>query len=336
MTTAVHLSEMQTVEPNSSADVSYSRILLKKMTHSWHRRAQVGQVKQKIENERSSEMAFDPNREDFCLDLLPFKNHPDFLAAPLAFRQKALSCGWIAYNEKTVDIEAKVIAPACNHIIYREIPGVDDGTSQLIASDTLVDEAYHIQLVVHACNITRTNRQLQHLRLPSSALVKQMELEKSYHPEPWKKMLVQMATSIVSEVFVSDYLSLLAHDKTIQPVNQLTVYTHLRDERAHHSIFLELAKCLHANLSPEQQIFFAKILPKPVHWFADAELEVWYSMLQQINFPNVKRIIQDTAAEKEVDLLRIDYSDVIKLAKELGVLDSAVGADSFTQAGLFN
>ncbi|MEM9484649.1 MAG: diiron oxygenase [Cyanobacteria bacterium P01_F01_bin.116] len=336
MTTAIYPSEMSNDKPNSSVDISYSRMLLQKMAHNWHCRSQVGHIKRKMTRELSPEMAFDPEREDFRPDLLPFKDHPDFLAAPVPLKQKALSCGWIAYNEKTIDIEAKVIAPACNHILYREIPGINDGTSQLIASDTLVDEAYHIQLVTHACNITRTYRQLQHLQLPSFALVTQMEKEKARHPEPWKKMLVQMATAIVSEVFVSDYLSLLAHDKQIQPLNQLTVYTHLRDERAHHSIFLQLAKCMYANLSLKQQIFFAQVLPKPVRWFADVELNVWSAMLQQINFPKAQQIIQDIAADTEVNLLRIDYSDVIKLAKELGVLDSAAGADSFAQAGLYS
>ncbi len=336
MTIATKTSTEPVSKTNTSVDISHSRILLEKLAYNWHTRAQVGQVRKKTESALSDEMSFDPMREDFRLDLLPFKEHPDFLSAPLELKKKALSCGWIAYNEKTIDIEARVIAPACNHIIYREIPGVEDSASQLIAADTLVDEAYHIQLVVNACNITRKHRQLQDLRLPSFALVKQMEREKSRHAEPWKKRLVQMATAIVSEVFVSDYLSLLAYDKEIQPLNRLTVYTHLRDEKAHHSIFLQLAKCIYANLSVEEQVFFAQVLPKPVRWFADVELEVWGMMLQQIDFPNAQKIIGDTAADTEVDLIRVDYSDVIKLAKELGVLDSAPGADSFAKAGLFS
>jgi len=65
-------------------------------------------------------------------------------------KQKILSCGWLAYNEKTVEIESKIISPVCNHIIDREIPGLEDEASRQIASDTLIDEAYHIQLVVSA------------------------------------------------------------------------------------------------------------------------------------------------------------------------------------------
>ncbi len=336
MSTVIDLATAERNSLTPPSDILHSRILLEKMAHNWYKRAQVGKVRQKTESELLPEMAFDPNRDDFLVDLLPFKNHPMFSKAPESLQKKVLSCGWIAYNEKTIDIEAKVIAPVCNSIIYREIPGINQAADQLLASDTLVDEAYHIQLVVNACNITRNNRQLEHLKLPSFTLVKQMEKEKNRHPEPWKKHLVQMATAIVSEVFVSDYLALLAHDKTIQPLNKLTVYTHLRDEKAHHSIFLQLAKCMYASLSAEQQEFFAQMLPKPVRWFADVELEVWGEMLRQIQFPNADQMIRDTAEDSEVNLLRIDYSDVIKLARELGVLDSAIGADSFARAGLFS
>ncbi len=335
MTTTIEKSKIQTVGQTKLTEISHCRALLEKMAHNWHRRAQSAQVRETVETESKPEMAFDIERDDFRIDLLPFKEHPGFLSAPLELRKKALSCGWIAYNEKTVDIEAKVISPACNHIIYKEVPGVQDGISQLIASSALVDEAYHIQLVVKACRLTRQYRQLEHLRLPSFTLVKSMEHEKSLYTEPWQKILIQMATAIVSEVFVSDYLSLLAHDTTIQPLNRLTVYTHLRDEKAHHSIFTGLAKCMYSCLAPEQQSFFAEVLPKPVRWFADVELEVWSAMLQQINFPHAQRIIQDCASVANVNLLRIDYSGITELARELGILDSERGAESFANAGLF-
>lgn len=334
MTALIEALELPTVDQKESAAIAHCRTLLEKMAQNWHKRAQSAQVKQKVERESAPEMAFDAERDDFRVDLLPFKDHPDFLNASLAMQKQILSCGWIAYNEKTVDIESKVISPACNHIIYKEVPGVEDGTSQMIASDTLVDEAYHIQLVVAACRLTRQYRGLEHLRLPSFNLVKNMEFEKARYPETWKKILVQMATGIVSEVFVSDYLKLLANDTAIQPLNRLTVYTHLRDEKAHHSIFKGLAKCIYAYLTPEQKRFFAEVLPKPVRWFANVELEVWEVMLRQINFPHTERMIRDCTAAADVNLLRIDYSGITSLAEELGILNSVQGTESFAKAGL--
>jgi len=311
-------------------DISYSRNLLQKMGGNWHKHAQ---VKQTLDD---PELTFDPTKDDFRVDLLPFKSHPDFLAAPQWMQQKILSAGWIAYNEKTIDIESKVIAPACNHIIYRNVPGVEDGISQQIASETLVDEAYHVLLVINACRITRERRGLESLRLPQFNLVSKMEAEQDRYCQSWQKILIQVATSIVSEVFISDYLDLLSNDTTIQPFNRLTVATHKRDELAHSGIFKHLAKCIYNELTPEQKDFFVEVLPKPVLWFANGELNVWQAMLEQIGFAHTDRVIADCAAANEVNLLRIDYSELITLAEEMGILDSQRGVDSFAQAGLFN
>lgn len=313
-------------------DISHCRTLLAKMANNWHQRAQ---VKQKVDKLRKPELSFDENRDDFRVDLLPFKNHPHFQQAPIEIKKKILSCGWLAYNEKTIEIESQIITPACNYIIGLQVPGVDDGISQQIASDTLVDEAYHVQLVVNACRVTRKQRNLEDLRLPSFALTTNMYREQSYYSEPWQKMLIQLATAIVSEIFISDYLNLLAKDQEIQPLNRIVVATHRRDEMAHGSIFKFLTKCIYRELNQEQKEFFINVLPKPVRWFANTELNVWKSMLQQIGFSQVESVINDCAASNEVDLMSIDYTDLISLAEEVGILDSALGIDSFSREGIF-
>ena len=128
--------------------------LLQRLAHSWGRRARVKQP------ELEGEMLFDDRKADFIPELLPFREHPAFLAAPDDMWQQILSCGWLAYNEKTVDIESKIIAPACNHIISGELLGLQDGVSKQIAGQTLVDEAYHELLVLNACQMPRARRGL--------------------------------------------------------------------------------------------------------------------------------------------------------------------------------
>jgi hypothetical protein len=314
----------------SSKKIAHSRRLLKKIAENWSKRAKVRQATQN----HTSELDFDLNKDDFRLDLLPFKDHPLFQKSSIELQKQVLSCGWIAYNEKTVDIEARIVTPACNHILYRDLPGVEDGVSQQIVSATLTDEAYHILLVVNACNITRQYRNLETLKLPSFDLVVKMRQAQDKYPEPWQKMLIQIAVAIVSEVFVSDYLDLLAKDTTIQPLNRLTVATHQQDEITHSLIFTHLAKCLYHHLTDEQKTFFIDILPKPVLWFASQEWQVWQTILEQIGFPQGKKIISDCASQADSDLTRVDYSDLITLSQELGILDSQQGIDSFSQVGL--
>ena len=101
--------------------------------------------------------------------------------------------------------------------------------------------------------------------------------------------------------------------RTIQPFNRLTVETHRRDELAHGSIFKGLAKSLYGSLTAHEREFFIEVLPRPVHWFANMELDVWQAMLRQIDFPATDRMIGDCRSANEENLartrlFRIDHS----------------------------
>jgi hypothetical protein len=307
---------------------SQARALLQRLANSWGRRARVKQP------ELDGEMLFDDSRDDFITDLLPFRDHPAFLAAPDGMRRQILSCGWLAYNEKTVDIESKIVAPACHHIIAGDVPGLQDGVSKQIAGQTLVDEAYHELLVLKACQVTRDRRGLGAVTLPESQLIVKMRRAQAQCTAQWQKVLVQLATAIVSEVFISDYLKVLSTEMAIQPFNRLTVDAHRRDELAHGSIFKGLTKCLYGSLNQREREFFTEVLPKPVHWFANIELDVWQAMLQHIGFGAADTVIRDCRSANEENLARIDYSELIALAEELGLLDLQRGLDSFAREGL--
>jgi hypothetical protein len=307
---------------------SQARALLQRLATTWGRRARVKQP------ELEGETLFDASKDDFIPALLPFQDHPAFLAAPDDMRKQILSCGWLAYNEKTVDIEAKIVAPACHHIIAGDVPGLHDGVSTQIASQTLVDEAYHELLVLHACQVTCARRGLGAVTLPESQLIVQMRQAQAQCSAPWQQILVHLATAIVSEVFISDYLKVLSTEMSIQPFNRLTVDAHRRDELAHGSIFKGLATCLYGSLNQHERDFFIEVLPKPVPWFANIELEVWQAMLRQIGFRAADTVIRDCRRANEENLARVDYSDLIALAQELGLLEGQRGLDSFAREGL--
>src|SRR5687767_15157063 len=97
-----YLAHSQTYREQNGAPLpqaeSQARALLQRLANSWGRRARVKQP------ELDSETLFDESKDDFIPDLLPFRDHPAFLAAPDGMRQQILSCGWLAYNEKTHSI----------------------------------------------------------------------------------------------------------------------------------------------------------------------------------------------------------------------------------------
>jgi hypothetical protein len=57
-------------------------------------------------------------------------------------------------------------------------------------------------------------------------------------------------------------------------------------------------------------------------------------MLRQIGFRAADTVIRDCRSANEENLARIDYSDLIALAEELGLLDVQRGLDSFAREGL--
>lgn len=301
--------------------------LLQRMNNVWEKRSQV--KKQEVD----PTTLLDSTKPDFRVDLLPFKTHQAFQEADPTMKDKILSCGWLIYNWKTVAIELKVVNPVCQDIIYHLFPGVSDAIVQEVATDTLVDESYHVQLVNKACNITREQRGLQHLKSPEFNLILNLQKEQASYKEEWQKMLLKLATAVVSEVFVSDYLKLLSTDTTIQPFNRVIVDTHRRDEDAHSCIFKSLAKCIYSELTREKQEFFVNVIPKAVYWFADHELEIWQSCLEQIGFKHSQKLYSDCQQLKNHNLMNIDYGEVIELVQEL---DPIRGEESLAKMGLMN
>lgn len=310
-------------------DILEATIVLKKLANSWSKRAQVRHKNSNVNLE------FIDEAEDFLVDLLPFKNHPDFHQLSEEMKKKVLSCGWIIYNQKTVTIETKLVNPVCVNILSEMVPGVSDSVCKQIVSETMVDESYHVLLVMNAIGITNQRRSIS-LRDLNFNLIKNMKFLQSQYPYQWQKILIQLATAIVSEIFISDYLKLLSDNEKIQPINRLTAKIHRDDELAHSNIFKNLTKCIYASLSKSEKEFFAEILAKPVRWFADCELDVWQTVFDQIGFKNASKMIRDC---KHVDLKclnNIDYSGLISLAEEIGIIDISVGLDSFHREGLLN
>ena len=308
--------------------VKQEQNLFQRLTNNWKYRAQVKK------DELDETLLLDDDKDDFIVELLPFKDHRYFIEASDEMCRQILTCGWLAYNEKTVDIETKIITPACMRIIYGEISGLQDSMSSYIASQTLVDEAYHILLVNRASQLTRERRGLHSIAIPESALITKMRNCKQQYSEEWQHIIIEIVTAIVSEVFISDYLRLLSNETTIQPLNRLIVDIHRRDELAHSSIFKNITKCIYASLDTEKRKFFMEMLPKPVHWFANLELDVWDAMLRQIGFPHAHELIHDCKSINEQNLMKLDYSALIALAEELEYGDTHVGMDSFYREGL--
>jgi hypothetical protein len=271
-----------------------------------------------VKKNGAQEFIYDSRLPDFLPELLPFQNHPDFINAPEPFRAAALSCAWLAYNEKTVAIESKIVGPACVHLIDGNVD-LDAQNVREPVAQALVDESYHILMVVKASELTRKLRGLTQLRLPQFQIVTSLLHARAAHSEQWKKTLVQLATAVVAEILVSDYLSLISRAMAIQPLNRITTEMHRRDEATHNGLFKCLGSMIYHSLRPHEREFFVRALAEPSGWFADPELDVWQSVLSQIEFPNAERIIRDCRVNHKDREVHLDLSTLEVLFADFGV-----------------
>ncbi len=305
--------DVPTPGANGKEDLQRDHDRIERLKDSWLSRANVRKSPLDLT------LDYDPRKPDFLTELLPFHDHPIYQNAPEEFKQAALSCGWIAYNEKTVAIESKIVSPACMHLIDGEVSGFPRQRHRSAVAQALTDEAFHILLVVEATGVTRQRRQLHELRLPSFDLVNSMQQHQEKYPEKWKKILIQLATAVVSEVMVSEYLSRLSNAFEIQPLNRITTEIHRRDESAHNGLFKSLGAVIYHGLNAREREFFVGALSQPSLWFASPELDVWEAMLKQIGFPDAERMIADCRAQRRTKDIHLDLSTLETLFADLGV-----------------
>jgi para-aminobenzoate N-oxygenase AurF len=311
---------------NGTEEISHTRMMLERLAGNWPRRAQV----------KKEEMRplFVSDREDYLESLLPFRHLPQYLTASPELQSRVLSCGWLMYNAKTVQIENEIVNPSCLTIIEGQLPGLNEESSQLAVCETMVDEVYHIHLVERSSRLTRRRRGLEHLVIPRFNLVRHMQRRQEEFSEPWQKRMVQFATAAVSEIFISDYLHLLSESEEIQPFNRMTVAAHRQDEMVHGPLFRALAELFCSELTPAEKALFAAILPEPVTWFADRELDIWLALLEQIEFPNAEEMIRECRGAGTVDLSALDPSGVVSMAQELGIVETEAAREGFLSKGL--
>lgn len=305
---------------------SRSRIMLQRLVNSWDKRACV----------KRPELIphFSEGKEDFLQSLLPFRDMPQYQSCSAEVKSQVLSCGWLMYNAKTVQIETEIVNPICLSIIQQQMPGLEADESQLAVCETMVDEVYHVHLVEQASRLTRAQRGLERIVIPKFNLVQHMQKRQDGYSEAWQRRMVQFATAVVSETFISDYLHLLSESDEIQEFNRETVAAHRHDELAHSPLFRLFAQLFSSKLTQAERETFADILPEPVVWFADRELDTWQAVLSQIDFPHADEMIRECKSFGTADLKTLDYSGIVSLAEEIGIMDTAVRRDSFVRQGL--
>lgn len=111
-------------------EISWTKEVLKNISNRWESRASV-------RNRRfEEEEIFVQHKKDFLAELLPFKDQPIFTNASDEEKDNILTCGWLIYNQKTIELENFVLTPVCMDIYNEVFPGVDNNICKEVASET--------------------------------------------------------------------------------------------------------------------------------------------------------------------------------------------------------
>lgn len=270
---------------------------------------------------------YDPEIPDYPPGLVPFRSDPRYLQLDVATRRRLLAAAWVAYNEKTIDVEVSIVLPACINLLKGTFKGVDTTDLKRVVSQTQVDEQYHILMCLDACMLTRQMHGIESLCVPQSWVVKALNAAIERQETARDAQIVQMAFATVAEVTINSYLGLLANAEDIQPFNRETTALHRRDEFSHNKIFRTLAGRIHAGFDERDRTVFRSSIAVALEAFVKIDFSAWREVLVFLDVADADDIIETCMRALPSQRMVRDYSGLRELLQEIGVDESDIDFD---------
>lgn len=265
---------------------------------------------------------YDPSLPDYPAHLVPFANHPRFLAAPEPARRQVLTGLWLGYNERVIETERLIAGPAFDLIMSGHFPGSEHDDIRKAVQQSIVDESYHTYM--HMMAITRTRR-LRGIatrpRQPQLVTYRRLRQALDGMPERWERDIAVLVWGAVAETCINALLALIARDRGIQPMHSLVTTLHLRDESAHGSVVVEVVKVLHERMNGAQRRVLARCLPLALQAFSEQDPSTLRVELEHAGVAGVDEIIGDLRSAGTGQRLVRDFSGAERMVRELGISD---------------
>ncbi|MEV7427504.1 MULTISPECIES: diiron oxygenase [unclassified Streptomyces] len=295
-----------------------SEATLRRIVDAWPQRAAVV----KAPDATSSGEPWNPELPDYPPDLVPFAEHPRFLAAAPEQREQVRTGLWLGYNERVIATEQLVAEPGFHLVMAGGLAGSDAPLMRQAIQQALVDESFHTYLHMTAHQRTMRLRGIRE-RPGQPVLVTYRRLQQMLAelPEAWERDIAVLTWSVVAETCINALLALVARDREIQPVHSLITTLHLRDESAHGSILVHVMCELYARMNPAQREMVARCLPVALAAFAEQDRSVLRLELVEAGIEGADEILGDLAAMPQGRQLVRDFSGARRLVAELGLTD---------------
>lgn len=266
---------------------------------------------------------YDASLPDFPPELVPFCDDPRSIQLDAATRRRLLAAAWVAYNEKTIDVETHIVTPACQLLLRGAFAGPETAAFKRIIVQTQVDEQFHILMCLEACLLARRMHGIEQLAVPQSLVVRSLQQALAGAGRR-EAEIIQLGYAMVAEVTINGYLNLLANNRNIQPFNRETTALHRKDESSHHRIFRELARSIYSHLSGEEQAILTRALTSGLNAFVAADMNAWCSILEFLDIPEADDILQQCCRHGSAKPVVRDYSGFRSLLGELGIPESRI------------
>ncbi|MCP2258868.1 P-aminobenzoate N-oxygenase AurF [Streptoalloteichus tenebrarius] len=292
---------------------------LRRLVRAWPRRAAVTTKAEVVEQAND----YDPLLPDYPMEIVPFAEHPRFLAASPEQRQKVLTGMWIGYNERVIATEQLIAEPAFELIMHGVFPGSDSPLVRQGIQQSIVDESFHTYM--HMLAISRT-RELRGVRerpaQPELVTYRRLRQVLATMPERWERDVAVLVWGAVAETCINALLALMARDRTIQPMHSLITTLHLRDETAHGSIVIEVVRELYARMNAEQRRTLVRCLPLALDAFAEQDLTALRLELVTAGVRGADEIVGDLRAMSAGNRLVRDFSGAQRMVEQLGIAEA--------------
>ncbi len=289
---------------------------LRRLAAAWPRRATIRTDLAAV----TDPVAYDPQLLDYPVHLLPFAQHPRFLAATPEQQLRVNTLAWIAYNERVIAAEEFVANPTFEMLAHGVFPGVDRYEVKEVVQQSHVDEVWHTYMHMTAVQRTRQARSLTAEPLYGQPVTNRVLYALAADcPEKWQRDLLYLLWTAVGEISINGFLDLLASAEGVQPMHTLIARLHARDEAAHGPVLFELMREIFPKFNREQREFAIRMLPDAITAFGAEDYELWPLLLDFAGIPQAREIIEDTRRLPGNELMMNDFSTVHRLVRELEI-----------------
>lgn len=298
-------------------DAGFERKVMERLAKSWDQRVAVRQDRLDLGQ------YYDASIPDFPVAMIPFSGDQEFAQliadAEENVKLRFLAATWLAYNERVIYIEDEIVQPLCRLLLKGRLPGMGDALAKQVLAQTQVDEQFHILMCLDILSSARTRHKLDDYVLPEPLLGRRLKEQLAVTRDPFEQALIRMAYACVSETTIHAYLKQLSSDLTIQPLNRMHTDMHRRDESAHGTIFLEIARSVYKSLDDEAKTCFSNCMTKALHDSVEIDVSFWSSTLGYLQVRDWRPVIGRLDEAAKTKRVARDYTALVSLLDELNI-----------------